>query len=109
MVKIIRAYRDYRNKGCWSVQCKRAHDRNAYWVDVWQNEDGELSADWNQYIFHTDDSDDIGRKAFQDNQENADEFFGAAMDYIEDKEAKGLVNSFRDISYDEWCKHSTLC
>lgn len=36
------------------------------WFDVWRDEDGEITGDWNKYIFFTDNEDDMKEKAFQD-------------------------------------------
>lgn len=36
------------------------------WFDAHKNEDGEITGDWNQYIFFTDNEDDMAIKAFQE-------------------------------------------
>lgn len=36
------------------------------WFDVWTDERGDITGDWNQYIFATDDAQDMRVKAFQD-------------------------------------------
>jgi len=35
------------------------------WFDTWMDEDG-LTGDWNKYIFHTTDEQDMKEQAFQD-------------------------------------------
>lgn len=44
----------------------RAHPGFSVWFDVKFDGYGEWECDWNQYIFSTNDSDDVFRKAFQD-------------------------------------------
>lgn len=36
------------------------------WFDVWTDSEGEITGDWNQYIFATDSAEDMRVKAFQD-------------------------------------------
>lgn len=36
------------------------------WFDTWKTEDGELTGDWNKYIFYTNNEQDMKEKAFQD-------------------------------------------
>lgn len=36
------------------------------WFDVWTDEGGEVTGDWNKYIFHTDNQQDMREKAFQE-------------------------------------------
>lgn len=50
------------------------------WVDVWL-EDGELTADWNKYIFYLDNPQDVKIKEFQDNCDNFIEATEIAIDY----------------------------
>lgn len=35
------------------------------WFDVWMS-DGEITGDWNKYIFHTENAKDVEEKAFQE-------------------------------------------
>jgi hypothetical protein len=44
----------------------RAHPGFSVWFDVKFDGYGEWECDWNQYIFFTNDSDDVFRKMFQD-------------------------------------------
>lgn len=39
------------------------------WVDVWV-QDGELTADWNQYIFFLKNPDDVKKRDYQNNDDN---------------------------------------
>jgi hypothetical protein len=50
------------------------------WVDVWY-EDGELFADWNKYIFYSDDEDDVKQKEFQEDSNNFMEATEEAIDF----------------------------
>lgn len=75
-----------RNKtiGSWSVALLHEESGKCYWIDVsldkrWH----ELDAEWNQYIFYTTDHDDMERKEFQDNPENAEEAFDKACEILE--------------------------
>lgn len=36
------------------------------WFDVWLDDDGEFTGDWNKYIFTLDNEQDMKEKAFQD-------------------------------------------
>jgi hypothetical protein len=54
------------------------------WMDVYKDSMGDLTCDWNQYIFMLDDTKDIQIKEFQENIENFRNFSEAAMDYYED-------------------------
>jgi hypothetical protein len=53
------------------------------WVDVWKDEDGDLIADWNKYIFHLDRDEDIEIKSFQENCDNFIEATDLAIDVYE--------------------------
>ena len=52
---------------------------------VWLDDD-EVTGDWNKYIFHTDDDDDMKEKAFQDasNDECGAYNFMTAFDLVAD-------------------------
>jgi hypothetical protein len=50
------------------------------WLDVFE-EDGELYADWNKYIFHLDNSLDLAIKDFQENTDNFDLATSLAVEY----------------------------
>lgn len=36
------------------------------WFDAYKDEDGEVAGDWNRYIFHTNNEQDMKEKAFQE-------------------------------------------
>lgn len=36
------------------------------WFDVWKDDSGEITGDWNKYIFFTDNEQDMIEKAFQE-------------------------------------------
>jgi len=62
------------------------------WFDLWRDEDGQLTGDWNKYIFHTNDEEDMKEKAFQEaNNDDAgaynysDALDIATMQYLKDK------------------------
>lgn len=64
----------------YSVQVRNDEDRRKYWLDVWIDERyHEVEVDWNQYIFHLDDPEDVIRR---DTQEDADNFDEAAAEAI---------------------------
>jgi hypothetical protein len=50
------------------------------WLDVFE-EDGELYADWNKYIFHLDNSLDLAIKDFQEDTDNFDLATSLAIEY----------------------------
>jgi len=39
------------------------------WIDVWM-QNGELTLDWNQYIFFLKNSDDVKKQEYQNNTDN---------------------------------------
>lgn len=50
------------------------------WVDVYE-QDGELTADWNKYIFYLDNPKDVKIREFQENCDNFIEATEIAIDY----------------------------
>lgn len=50
------------------------------WVDVLE-QDGELTADWNKYIFYLDNPQDVKIRKFQENCDNFIEATEIAIDY----------------------------
>ena len=56
------------------------------WFDVWQDNDGDITGDWNQYIFNTSDAMDMARKSFQDahNDDVGAYNFATALELCED-------------------------
>lgn len=55
------------------------------WVDVWKDDSGETVADWNKYIFFTDNEDDMRIKKFQENVWNFEQATSVAITYYEFK------------------------
>lgn len=93
MLKATKIIRD-KEYGYWSVQLYDEESGRYYWMDVSYDEVyGELSIDWNQYIFYLTDEDDLARKAFQENCDNFEaadsEVFNALLTECEIKEAGG--------------------
>lgn len=52
------------------------------WVDVWEDGD-ELTSDWNKYIFHLDNEDDVKIKTFQEDCNNFIEASEKAIDFYQ--------------------------
>lgn len=75
----------------YSVLIKDIKNDISLWVDVYANgSDNELTTDWNKYIFHLDDPDDVAIKKYQ--EENWDEPHEKAVDYLLDNDLL-LLNS----------------
>lgn len=53
-----------------------------FWMDVY-NENGEIIADWNKYIFHLDNENDVKIKKYQECPFNFDMASSIAIEYIE--------------------------
>ena len=53
------------------------------WMDVWLSKDGEVMCDWNKYIFHLDDDDDVEDMRLQGDCDVFDAFSSAAIEYFE--------------------------
>lgn len=53
------------------------------WVDVWENKEGEVCADWNKYIFFEDDPEDMKIKEFQEDNWSFDLATSEAISYYE--------------------------
>lgn len=57
------------------------------WVEAWQDENGDWEYDFNQYIFHLDNENDIVAKMFQEDLGNyAEDVFDCVMGAIDDHE-----------------------
>ena len=102
MLKATKIIRD-KEYGSWAVQVFHKESGRYYWLDVSYDEAyGELSIDWNQYIFYRTDEDDQARKAFQENCDNFEaadsEVFNALLTECEIKEAGGHYA----IAVEEW-------
>lgn len=55
------------------------------WVDVVEDSSGELVADWNKYIFYTNNEEDMEIKRFQEDCNNFIEATEEAISYYEMK------------------------
>lgn len=53
------------------------------WLDIFEGSDGEVTADWNKYIFMLDNPLDMKIKAFQEGIDNYREASELAIDYYE--------------------------
>lgn len=65
-----------------SVLIEDKNSKLTFWVDVWSDGE-ELTWDWNQYIFYTDNATDMLKKAIQENCEIADIVSNVAREYFE--------------------------
>lgn len=52
------------------------------WIDV-DIVDNDVRADWNQYIFNTEDSNDMEIKKFQEDPNNFEDFTSVAIQHLE--------------------------
>ncbi len=68
------------NSGSVLVKAKNGIE---VWVDVYE-QNGELTADWNKYIFYLLDPQDVKIKEFQENCDNFMEATEIAIDYYKD-------------------------
>lgn len=64
MPKILKTEYDSSDKSA-SVKIK-FNNTMTLWFDVWHDDDGEITGDWNKYIFTVGDKHDDAIKAFQD-------------------------------------------
>ena len=72
------------------------------WMDYSIDNDGHLEMDWNQYIFHTNDLNDMCVKSFQDDANNYIEV-GSCVERTLLNEGIVLYNDEDRYSYsDEW-------
>ena len=55
------------------------------WVDV-SVDDKDVSIDWNKYIFHLDNEEDVKVKQYQEDCDNCDTCFSLASEYLEEQE-----------------------
>lgn len=67
------------------------------WVDVF-SQNGELTADWNKYIFDLSNSKDLQVKAFQEDADNASEAFNLAIDYYEKNIKKVKASAIKKLA-----------
>lgn len=81
-------------EGQFAVRLKHISGRQ-FWFDLWFTEDHDygypirdITGDWNQYIFHLTDSEDMTRKKMQENSNNYMNVMECAIDYLM---AKGVI------------------
>ena len=70
----------------FSVMVEDANSNFKAWVDVYID-DNDVRWDWNQYIFHTDNSKDVFQSKMQDDMYVADYFSSEAINYLEQQGA----------------------
>lgn len=70
------------SKDGYSVQVFDKVSKMAFWLDVYIS-DRDVACDWNQYIFHTDDEDDMKRQKMQENCDFFSDAESAACAYLE--------------------------
>lgn len=76
-----------KTRGSWSVCLYHKESKKRYWIDIGLDERWhEFEIDWNQYIFYNSDHDDMERKAFQEDCDNADEAFSDAVQVLVDQD-----------------------
>ena len=84
MIKILQV--EYTDEGAsYQIQF---NDEMILWFDTWRDEDGEITGDWNKYIFHTNNEQDMKDKAFQEaNNDKAGAYnYAAALEACEQYE-----------------------
>lgn len=59
------------------------------WFDVWES-NGELTGDWNMYIFQMDNERDLKVKALQEDADNFSEAISVAIEYYEQNKKETL-------------------
>ena len=75
-----------KTRGSWSICLYHKDSKRRYWIDIRLDTSvNDFTIDWNQYIFYQTDSDDMERKAFQENPANAAAAFGIVIDTLEDE------------------------
>jgi hypothetical protein len=52
------------------------------WIDISIDSDGQPDSEWNQYIFHLLDKEDVKKRDFQDDANNFMEVEESAIDYL---------------------------
>lgn len=71
-------------RGFWAVGLRHEESGRVYWLNVSLDEKyHDLDVEWNQYIFYNSDTDDMERKAFQEDNDNFDEACSDAVCTLE--------------------------
>lgn len=89
------------NKSYFSVLVKKG--KMSLWLDLYKDLDNP-DTEWNQYIFNTDDSNDMKVKKFQENSNNFLEFASTAENFIEELINSGYGNLIDLESYNKVLK-----
>ena len=66
----------------FSVQLFHLSSGKYYWFDLWFDRYGDITGDWNQYIFYLTDEDDLKRKRVQENANNYMKALNASIDFL---------------------------
>ena len=70
--------------GQWTVKLRRTEDDSIYFVDVFIDERyKDVNADWNQYIFFTDNEEEIHREKVQEDNDEFDLATSEAICFLE--------------------------
>ena len=70
----------------FSVLVKDTNSNFSAWVDVYiPNDSKDVSVDWNKYIFHTTNSNDIKQKTIQEDNEVFDVVTSEAVNFLSEK------------------------
>lgn len=99
--KVVDIRRDRNSHGKWLVGLERTDDGLIYWVDVWIN-DKDIEADWSQYIFFTNNSQDAHREQVQEDNDEFDMATSEAICCLEN-----FFEAIQDGSGNWYCPIST--
>ena len=101
--KVVDIRRDRNSYGKWSVGLERTDDGLIYWVDVWINSKyRDIEADWSQYIFFTNNSQDAHREQVQEDNDEFDMATSEAICFLEN-----ILEAVQDDSGNWYCNIST--
>lgn len=74
------------NSKYFSVLIKDENEDIEVWVDVSvDSKHKDLDIDWNKYIFHLDNEEDVKVKQYQEDLDNCDVCFSLATSYLEEQ------------------------
>ncbi len=64
------------------------------WFDAWKDAEGEITGDWNKYIFFLNDPEDVKIKAFQEaNSDEAGAYnFATALELVQEAWGENTIN-----------------
>lgn len=67
----------------WSVKLYHKKLDLVFWFDIWLDEKyNDVTGDWNQYIFFTDESEDRLRKSIQEDTNAFEEAIDKSIEYL---------------------------